>query len=127
MNITTAKKHLKKFYPIVEEHYGHSKFHQTTPYVYILPTQCGITEIDKENPYGEYCSLHNEILLYPETYPCLETFIRVLIHEYIHYLQSPSWMTRYYNSGYFYNNHPYEVQARKAEEDWQIIYNKAHI
>ena len=49
----------------------------------------------------------------------VEDIIRGIIHEYIHYLQSGSWMKRYYSMGYTYGNHPYEVDAKKAEEDWK--------
>ena len=33
-----------------------------------------------------------------------------------HYLQSPSWMKRYYDMGYEYNNHPYELEALEEEK-----------
>jgi len=48
-----------------------------------------------------------------------------MVHEYTHYLQDPKWMTRYYNMGYTYKTHPYEIQAFLMEgfklvQDMQI-------
>ena len=44
-----------------------------------------------------------------------------IIHEYQHYLQSPSWYTRYYSMGYRYDNHPYEIAAFKEESNYQMV------
>ena len=55
----------------------------------------------------------NEITIYYKNIASLEELIRTIIHEYQHYLQSPSWMTRYYNMGYDYSDHPYELAAYK--------------
>jgi hypothetical protein len=30
-------------------------------------------------------------------------------------------MKRYYSMGYTYGNHPYEIDAKKAEEDWKLF------
>ena len=50
-----------------------------------------------------------------------EWVIQTLIHEYIHYLQSPLWMKRYYDMGYEYDTHPYELAATKAEDNWKTF------
>lgn len=47
--------------------------------------------------------------------------IQTLIHEYIHYLQSPLWFKRYYNMGYNYNDHPYELKAISYEKDYKLF------
>lgn len=47
--------------------------------------------------------------------------IQTLIHEYIHYLQSPTWFKRYYNMGYSYNDHPYELEAIRHEQDYKLF------
>ena len=44
-----------------------------------------------------------------------------IIHEYQHYLQSPSWYTRYYSMGYRYDNHPYEIAAFNEEKNYANI------
>lgn len=107
------------YYSKVEQIYGLSKHHKHTPYIYIC---------DKPAPddiKGEYCHIFNEITVYIQNIHSHEELIRVLIHEYQHYLQSPSWMTRYYKMGYEYENHPYEVAAYKEEENWKKIWDKA--
>jgi hypothetical protein len=38
-----------------------------------------------------------------------------MIHEYVHYLQCPSWYTRY-SEEYKYDDHPYEIQANDIAE-----------
>ena len=68
--------------------------------------------------YGEYCFMMNEITLYWKNIKNIELLTRTIVHEYQHYLQSPSWFTRYYNMGYNYNDHPYEVKAFNEEETW---------
>ena len=50
-----------------------------------------------------------------------EHIIQTLVHEYQHYLQSPSWFKRYYDMGYGYNDHPYEVQAYAEEKNWELF------
>ena len=52
----------------------------------------------------------NEISIYYPQMKSRKMVIQTLIHEYIHYLQSPSWFKRYYNMGYHYNDHPYELE-----------------
>lgn len=108
-----------KYYDAVEEVYGHSKHHTTTPHVYLCEDQL------EGGTKGEYCYLINEITIYYNNIHSHEELIRVLIHEYQHYLQSPSWFTRYYRMGYRYDNHPYEVAAYKEEENWKQIWKKA--
>lgn len=107
------------YYSKVEQTYGLSKHHNNTPYIYICD------EPTSDDVKGEYCHIINEITVYIQNIHSHEELIRVLIHEYQHYLQSPSWMTRYYRMGYRYDNHPYEVAAYKEEENWKQIWDKA--
>jgi hypothetical protein len=107
----------EEVYNKVIEKYGESKYHNYLPYVAIEDTPYSDEEVPKDL-YGEYCSMLNEITLYWKNIPSLEVLIRTLVHEYQHYLQSPSWMKRYYTMGYNYNDHPYEVQAFNEEEKW---------
>ena len=111
-------KYAEKYYKVVEELYGESKHHSTTPYVYISNDKIGDVK-------GEYCYIINEITVYWKNITSLEELIRTLVHEYQHYLQSPSWMTRYYNMGHDYESHPYEVAAYNEEENWEKIWKIA--
>lgn len=109
---------VEKYYQEVVNQYGYSKHHEYTPYVYLSDEM-------KEDLEGEYCYILNEITLYYNNINSVEDLIRTLIHEYQHYLQSPSWMTRYYRMGYDYSNHPYEVEALQEEENWHKIWKQA--
>ena len=103
----------------VVEYYGESKFHDTTPYLSIEDRRYS----DAKDPdiKGEYCRVLNEIVIYWKNILSEEELFRTLVHEYVHYLQSPTWMTRYYKMGYEYQTHPYEIQAYKEEQNWKII------
>lgn len=103
----------------VVKYYGESKFHDTTPYLSVEDRR--YSDATDPNIKGEYCRILNEIVIYWENITSQEELFRTLIHEYIHYLQSPSWMTRYYKMGYEYETHPYEIQAYKEEQNWKII------
>ena len=102
------------------EHYGVSKYRKEPP-------QLIITDEYSEDEYSnkdkgivaEYISKENTILIYRKVVSSEEELIKTLIHEFQHYLQSPIWMTRYYNMGYDYQTHPYEIQAFREEENWK--------
>ncbi len=70
---------------------------------------------------GEFRNDLQAIILYP-TSLCygLEQLATVINHEYIHYLQSPTWLTRYSEIYEYYNN-PYEIQAYTREEEWRKL------
>ena len=69
---------------------------------------------------AEFVRKENKIYVYSDHIPNVEELVKALIHEFVHYLQSESWMQRYYKSGgYEYHNHPYEVKAKDEEKNWQ--------
>ena len=129
MTLEKIKRLTDKIYPKIEEHYGMSKFQECTPWVEfehsIYARLMGEPEVEPEdgeqNPDAEYDSMDNSIILYFPKIKSKKELIECLIHEYQHYLQSPSWMKRYYDMGYHYWNHPYEVAALEAEKDWKLF------
>ena len=94
---------------------GASKFHS-----YVQP-YLSFDEIDNEF-LGEYTSSENEIVIYIDEINDLEELIKTIIHEYQHYLQSPSWYTRHWDrnlKNYF--DHPYEAEAEEvANKYWKV-------
>lgn len=106
-----------EIYSRIVDHYGESRHHETLPYVAIEDSPYSDAKVAKDL-YGEYCGMMNEIVLYWKNINSIELLARTLVHEYQHYLQSRSWMKRYYNMGYNYNDHPYEVAAFNEEENW---------
>ena len=89
--------------------FGLSKYHEYDPWLEI--------DMDDEDCslMGEYVHDNNEIIIYPNFMDNMNEFIDTIIHEYTHYMQSPSWYTRYSNRrkelmGRIVS-HPYEIEA----------------
>jgi len=118
VTVDQIAQYTKQVLILIEDYYGFSKHYNDPPYIFLSQERA-------EGRKGEFCDEINEIILYYKNLTSLEDLIKTLIHEYQHYLQSPSWFTRYYNMGYSYNNHPYEVQAYNEEQKWKQICNKA--
>ena len=102
------------------DEFGLSKYYEHYPYVEI--------DMFEENPMGEFIRDNNEIIIYPKAMENMDDFVSTVIHEYTHYMQSPSWYTRYANrktelsaeefatyllKGESSLDHPYEIQAEQ--------------
>lgn len=110
------KRYASKVFDYLCDHYGQSKYFNDLP--------CLCIENDEEDLMsGEFrdncCELMINLAFLQDIGPQYhrEAIATVLTHEYIHYLQSPAWMTRYYNMGYKYFDHPYEVEAYQRETE----------
>ena len=57
-----------------------------------------------------------KIYLYTSRLHTIQSVIRALIHECVHSTQSKVIFDQYYKEGFTYDTHPYEIQARNAEE-----------
>ena len=68
---------------------------------------------------AEYDWSKNTIYLYTSRLFDEEDVIRALIHECVHSSQDKEIFDEYYKIGYSYHTHPYEIEARKAEESWK--------
>ena len=128
MTLQEVKKVIEEVYPKIEAHYGYSKFTpECTPYVEthynIYARYSGEEEAQGEEDgcHAEYDRTDNSIVIYWPNMKSRKHIIETLVHEYQHYLQSPSWMKRYYDMGYRYDNHPYELAAYKEENNWEIF------
>ena len=76
---------------------------------------------------GEWVSSENEITIYVNEIDSLKEFIQTIIHEYVHYLQSPIWYTRHWNRkpNQKYFEHPYEAEAELvAVMYWKVCKRK---
>ena len=107
------------YYDKICKHYGYSKYQESFPYLSIEDSP--YADADEPDLIGEYCSDENELIVYWKNIKSTEELIRTLIHEYQHYLQSPTWMTRYHNMGCDYYTHPYEVIAYKKENEYKLF------
>ena len=127
MKLESVNKIVEEILPKIEKHYGFSKFQECTPYVElhrnIYEKYSGEegAEGEEDKCHAEYCSMLNEITIYYPQMKSKKMVIETLIHEYIHYLQSPSWFKRYYNMGHDYVSHPYEKEAISYEKDYKLF------
>ena len=119
---------IDEVFPKIEKHYGFSKFQECTPYVELHKNiyekysgEEGASG-DEDGCHAEYCSMMNEISIYYPNMKSRKMIIETLIHEYIHYLQSPTWFKRYYDQyGNDYTTHPYEIEATSFEKDYKLF------
>ena len=119
---------IDEVFPKIEKHYGFSKFQECTPYVELHKNiyekysgEEGASG-DEDGCHAEYCSMMNEISIYYPNMKSRKMIIETLIHEYIHYLQSPTWFKRYYDQyGHDYTTHTYEIEATSFEKDYKLF------
>jgi len=119
---------LENVYPWIKNHYGRSKYKKQFPSIKyetnIYARLSGNPIADgegSEDIVGEYDREMNTIWIY---YPNINSelhLIKTILHEYQHYLQSPTWMKRYYDMGYKYDDHPYELKALEEEKLGETI------
>ena len=73
----------------------------------------------EDNAQANFCRHSNTIQLFQTEIKDTKHVIQCLLHEYKHYLQSATWFKRYYQIGYDYTNHPYELEAIAEEKNWK--------
>ena len=110
-----------KSYPKIREYYGVGRKDYPPIEVYknILVRLTGEPDAEGEPADAEYDRKLNKLFIYSDYNNSVEDVIRSIIHEYVHYLQSGSWMGRYYKMGHTYQTHPYELKASQEEENWK--------
>ena len=120
MKLSYSKKELedigKKIIDWCITEFGLSKYYDHYPYIEI--------DMDEIDLMGEFVGDNNEIIIYPNAMENIDDFVSTLIHEYTHYLQRPSWYTRYLNNltlnEAIKNKHPYEIEADEvAINNWK--------
>jgi len=105
--------------------FGLSKHYNDYPYMDIVT--------DEEGICGEFFPHNNQIIICTPALDSIDEFIDTVIHEYTHYMQSPTWYTRYANrkteltveefADYLLRGdptHPYEIEADEvAKRNWK--------
>lgn len=122
METNQILKSANEIYPKVREYYGVGKrdFPPIEVHRNIFARLSGEPDMEGDDPAeAEFDRKENKLFLYSDYIDGVEDITRGIIHEYIHFLQSESWMQRYYKMGYTYQNHPYEINAKKEEENWK--------
>ena len=120
MHLKKAKRLAQKYLDKCVEVYGLSKFHESSPYIDFEPTLKS-KYTGEDHTQAEWIHDYNTIVIYYKHMEDEKHLAETIIHEYQHYLQPPSWYTRYYSMGYRYDNHPYEIAAFKEESNYQMV------
>lgn len=121
-----CKSIVDRVYPKIKEYYGRSKFNSNPPKVDYHYNICAritgelTSEVDID-PAADFESETGTIWVYYPVATDEEWVIRTLLHEYQHYLQDAEEMKRLYESGHSYEDHPFEIEAINAEEEWSLF------
>ena len=113
---------IKKVYPqIVKDLGGSAKNVEVHNNIWDRLGAVGVEDLKKEqgNPDAQYDPYDNKIYLYSEKMLTDEDIIRSLLHEHTHTLQDQKKFKKLYDEGYQYDNHPFEIEATKAEKNWK--------
>ena len=118
MKIKEINKIVDQYYPLISKDYNCNaeiEFHYN-----IYERLSGEKGMSGEVcAQAEYDWSENKIYIYTSRMKCEEDILRSLIHECVHSTQSKLLFDIYYEFGYTYDTHPYEVKARNAEENWR--------
>ena len=123
MKLEEILKTVNKVYPLIsKDNNSNAKIEYHYKIYERLSVEKGMTgEVCAD---AEYDWSNNKIYLYTSRLYSVEDIIRALIHECVHSTQSKVIFDQYYKEGFTYDTHPYEVEARNAEEEWTIYLNE---
>ena len=112
-----------KVYPLISEKYNCDakiEYHKN-----IYERLSGVKGMTGEVcAQAEYDWVMCKIYLYTSRLHSIEDIIRSLIHECVHSRQLKCTFDSFYENGHTYDTHPYEIEARNAEEEWEIYLNE---
>ena len=118
MNKKEINKIVNQYYPLISKNYNCDAKVELHKNIYErLSGEKGMT--GEVHASGEYNWSKNKIYLYTSKLSNEESILRSLIHECVHSTQSKLLFDIYYEFGYNYDTHPYEIQARNAEKNWK--------
>ena len=118
MNKKEINNIVNQYYPLISKDYNCNAKVELHKNIYErLSGEKGMT--GEVHASGEYDWSKNKIYLYTSKMYNEEDILRSLIHECVHSTQSKLLFDIYYEFGYNYDTHPYEMKARNAEENWK--------
>jgi len=132
--ISTIQYIVDKVYPHVVTNLGPSDYFDEIPPVELwkdiyarLSGIPGSMGEESESSKAQFDENTNKIFIYYPNMADEEDVIRSLLHEYTHHLQDPEKWEEYRAEGY--DNNPYEIASRKAEENWEdyLVYLKDNL
>ena len=114
---------VNKVYPLISKD---NNSHAKVEYYYnIYERLSGVKGMTGEVcAHAEYDWVKCKIYIYTSRMKNVEDIIRSLIHECVHSRQLKCTFDSFYDNGHTYDTHPYEIEARNAEEEWDIYLNE---
>ena len=114
---------VNKVYPLIsKDNNSHAKVEYYHNIYERLSGEKGMT--GEVQAHAEYDWSTKKIYLYTSKMNSVEDIIRSLIHECVHSRQLKCTFDSFYDNGHTYDTHPYEIEARNAEEEWDIYLNE---
>ena len=114
---------VNKVYPLIsKDNNSHAKVEYYHNIYERLSGEKGMT--GEVQAHAEYDWSTKKIYLYTSKMNSVEDIIRSLIHECVHSRQLKCTFDSFYDNGHTYDTHPYEIEARNAEEEWKIYLNE---
>ena len=118
MNKKEINNIVNQYYPLISKDYNCNAKVELHKNIYErLSGEKGMT--GEVHASGEYDWSKNKIYLYTSKMYNEEDILRSLIHECVHSTQNKLLFDIYYEFGYTYDTHPYEIKARNAEKSWK--------
>ena len=118
MNKKELNNIVNQYYPLISKDYNCNAKVELHKNIYErLSGEKGMT--GEVHASGEYDWSKNKIYLYTSKMYNEEDILRSLIHECVHSTQNKLLFDIYYEFGYTYDTHPYEIKARNAEKSWK--------
>tara|TARA_R110000744_G_C18859228_1_gene503764 strand:- start:51 stop:452 length:402 start_codon:yes stop_codon:yes gene_type:complete len=115
-------------YPKIKEYYGKGMYNDYPPiklHQDIYARLSGDEEARGEHSTtskAQYDNETNTIYIYYPNMVNEEDVLRSLIHEYTHYRQNITTLSKKYHAmKYTYDTDPQEIEAHKTEKDWQLF------
>ena len=114
---------VNKIYPLISKDYNcDAKIEYHYNIYERLSGEKGMT--GEVQAHAEYDWSTDKIYIYTSKMNSVEDIIRSLIHECVHSRQLKCTFDSFYENGHTYDTHPYEIEARNAEEEWEIYLNE---
>ena len=114
---------VNKVYPLIsKDNNSHAKVEYYHNIYERLSGEKGMT--GEVQAHAEYDWNTDKIYIYTSKMNNVEDIIRSLIHECVHSRQLKCTFDSFYDNGHTYDTHPYEIEARNAEEEWEIYLNE---
>ena len=129
MTIDQVQSIISYAYPLIQKYYGKGKLpipKIDTSHKNTYAMHSGEPEATGEHAASSIAEYYKgTIYLYLPNIKNEEGLLRALLHEYTHYLQNITPLkTSVANQQYTYENNPYEIEAHKNEENWEMFSRK---